>query len=99
MIADKRRIDACLKACEGISTQNLEDNVPFLELARRYNALLHDNTALQAKVAEMEKQGPAGIAGSMWAMPGTSGFTVAYFSADEVPVGTKLYLAPGAKGE
>ena len=50
MTADKRRIDACLKACEGISTQNLEDNVPVLELARRYNALLRDNTALRAKV-------------------------------------------------
>ena len=50
MTADKRRIDACLKACEGISTQNLEDNVPFLELARRYNALLRDNTALRAKI-------------------------------------------------
>mgnify|MGYP003451605507 FL=1 len=59
MTADKRRIDACLKACEGISTQNLEDNVPFLELARRYNALLRDNTALRAKVEAMEKQGPS----------------------------------------
>ena len=60
MTADKRRIDACMKACEGISTQNLEDNVPFLELARRYNALLRDNTALQAKVEAMERQEPVG---------------------------------------
>lgn len=51
---------------------------------------------VRAKVAEMEKQEPVGIAGPM---PGTSGFTVACFSADEVTVGTNLYLAPGAKGE
>ena len=51
---------------------------------------------LRAKIAEMEKQEPAGIAGSM---PGTSGFTMACFSADEVPMGTKLYALPGAKGE
>ena len=51
---------------------------------------------LRAKIAEMEKQEPAGIAGPM---PGTSGFTVTCFSADEVPMGTKLYALPGAKGE
>ena len=49
---------------------------------------------LRAKIAEMEKQEPAGIAGSM---PGTSGFTMACFSADEVPMGTKLYALPGAQ--
>lgn len=48
MTAGKRRIDACLKACEGISTQNLEDNVPFLELARRYNVVLCERDALRA---------------------------------------------------
>ena len=55
-----------------------------------------DCDALRAKVEAMERQEPVGIAG---AMPGTSGFTVACFSADEVPVGTKLYALPGAKGE
>ena len=54
---------------------------------------------VRAKIEAMEQQEPAGSAGSMWAMPGTSGFTVAYFSADAVPVGTKLYALPGAKGE
>ena len=34
---------------------------------------------LRAKIAEMEKQEPAGIAGPM---PGTSGFTVTRFGAD-----------------
>ena len=51
---------------------------------------------LRAKIAEMEKQEPAGIAGPM---PGTSGFTVTCFNADEVPMGTKLYALHGAKGE
>ena len=49
---------------------------------------------LRAKIAEMEKQEPAGIAGSM---PGTSGFTMTCFSADEVPMGPKLYALPGAQ--
>ena len=34
---------------------------------------------------------PAGEAG---AMPGTSGFTMACFHADAVPIGTKLYATP-----
>ena len=50
MTTDKRRIDACLKACEWISTQNLEDNVPFLELARRYNVVLRERDALRSAV-------------------------------------------------
>ena len=53
-----------------------------------------ERDTLQAKVEVMEKQEPAGVAGSM---PGTSGFTMACFSADEVPVGTKLYTLPGAQ--
>ena len=36
---DARRVVACLNACEGISTENLEDNLPVKELADRYNAL------------------------------------------------------------
>ena len=60
MTADKRRTDACRRACEGISTKNLEDNVPFLELARRYNVVLRERDALRAKIAEMERQEPAG---------------------------------------
>lgn len=55
MTANKRRIAACLKACEGISTKNLEDNVPVLELARRYNAVLRERDALRAKI-EAERQ-------------------------------------------
>lgn len=55
MSVNKRRIDACLKACEGISTQNLEDNVPFLELAQRYNVVLRERDELRAKVEQMER--------------------------------------------
>ena len=58
MTVDKRRTNACLKACEGISTQNLEDNVPFLELARRYNVVLCERDALRAKIEQMGKQTP-----------------------------------------
>lgn len=49
-----RRIVACVNACEGIITQNLEDNVPFLELARRYNVVLRERDALRAELANAQ---------------------------------------------
>ena len=58
MTANKRRIDACLRACAGISTQNLEDNVPVIELALRYNVALRERDALRAKIEAMERQEP-----------------------------------------
>ena len=81
-----------------------EEVAAELEFAKQEIANLHDDIsewmdkcdALRTTIEQMEQQEPAGIAGSM---PGTSGFTVACFSADEVPVGTKLYALPGAKGE
>ena len=96
MTANKRRIAACLKACEGISTNNLEDNVPVLELARRYNVVLRERDALRAKIEAMERQEPIG---TVEGMPGTTGFTMACFHADKVSIGDKLYALPGAKGE
>ena len=102
MTADKRRIDACLRACEGISTQNLEDNVPVLELARRYNVVLRERDALRAKIEEMEKQEPVaqvgvhktgGNAGITWSARPLNEF-------DSLPLlrdGDRLYLAPGAQ--
>ena len=58
--------------------------------------MVDENIKLRAKIEQMEKQAPAGVAGSM---PGAPGFTMACFSADEVPVGTKLYALYGTKGE
>jgi hypothetical protein len=50
--ANARRLVACWNACEGISTENLENNVPVKELAKRYNAVIRQRdrlpTALQA---------------------------------------------------
>ena len=37
---NSRRLTACWNACEGISTENLEDNKPIIELANDYNAAL-----------------------------------------------------------
>ena len=96
MTADKRRTDACRRACEGISTKNLEDNVPFLELARRYNALLRDNTALRAKVEAMEKQEPYAFAVNF---PDSSRVELVHDLDDFCDEVRKLYLAHGAKGE
>jgi hypothetical protein len=39
-VNDARRLAACWNACEGISTENLESNLPVKELATRYNAVL-----------------------------------------------------------
>ncbi|ARL90966.1 hypothetical protein BOC57_34845 [Burkholderia pseudomallei] len=44
-----------------------------------------------AAPADAQAVEPVGEAGTM---PGTDGFTMAAFRADDVPVGTKLYAAP-----
>jgi len=44
--------------------------------------------------AELAKQREAEPVGETSSMPGTSGFTMACFNADEIPVGTKLYTHP-----
>ena len=43
---DARRVVACLNACKGISTENLEDNKPIIELANDYNAVLKQRDML-----------------------------------------------------
>ena len=43
---DARRIVACVNACEGISTENLEENKPIIELARAYNVSLRQRDDL-----------------------------------------------------
>lgn len=53
-------------------------------------AVIEAMLALQAAEAEREKVEPVGEVGSM---PGTSGFTMATFRAESVPVGTKLYAS------
>lgn len=40
------RIVACVNACAGISTENLQDNKPVKWLAERYNEVNKDRTAL-----------------------------------------------------
>ena len=46
--ANARRIVACVNSCAGISTKNLEDNIPIRELARRYNAIIKQRDDLMA---------------------------------------------------
>lgn len=48
--ANARRIVACVNACAGISTENLEDNLPVKELARRYNEIIKQRDVLLAAV-------------------------------------------------
>ncbi len=46
--ANASRIVACVNACAGISTENLEDNIPVKELARRYNETIRQRAQLLA---------------------------------------------------
>lgn len=66
------------------------------ELLDRLEAAEKERDTLRTKVAEMEKQEPVGTTRGI---PGTTGFTMACFHADKVPIGSKLYALPGAKGE
>ncbi len=50
---DARRLVAAWNACEGISTENLETNVPIKELARRYNAALAQRDDLLAAAKDV----------------------------------------------
>lgn len=51
--ANARRIVACVNACAGVSTENLEDNAPVLELALRYNAVIKQRDDLLALMIEI----------------------------------------------
>ena len=53
---DARRVVACLNACAGISTENLEDNLPVKELADRYNAVLKQRDELLEALELQERQ-------------------------------------------
>lgn len=64
--------------------------------AERCEDAMNECAALRARIEAMEQQEPIGTTGGL---PGTPGFTMACFHADKVPVGTKLYALPGAKGE
>ncbi len=64
-----RRIAACVNACAGISTENLEDNLPVKELADRYNAVLKQRDMLLEaieKIAKTEIDG--GDISASWAL-------------------------------
>ncbi len=48
-----RRIVACVNACAGISTANLEENIPIKELASRYNEALQQRDTLLAALKKL----------------------------------------------
>jgi hypothetical protein len=50
---DSRRIVACVNACDGISTENLEDNLPVKELALRYNEIIKQRDSLLTALAQI----------------------------------------------
>jgi hypothetical protein len=62
---DARRIVACVNACAGISTENLEDNLPLKELAHRYNKTLkqRDKLLTALKRLSFASQTTGGAAG------------------------------------
>lgn len=50
---NSRRLTACWNACEGISTENLEDNLPVKELAQQYNEAIRQRDELLAALEEI----------------------------------------------
>lgn len=51
--ANARRIVACVNACEGISTEHLENSLPIVELVGRHSEALREIEALKAERAEL----------------------------------------------
>lgn len=48
--ANARRIVACVNACAGISTENLEKNRPMVWLAQQYNEMIRQRDELFAAI-------------------------------------------------
>ena len=44
--ANTTRIAACVNACEGLSTENLTDNLPIKDLVEKYNAAMKQNSEM-----------------------------------------------------
>ncbi len=57
--SEYERARVCVNACAGISTENLESNLPIKELAIRYNACIKQRDvlleALQSAIVLVEK--------------------------------------------
>ena len=51
--SNARRLVACWNACIGISTENLEDNIPILELAKSYNDPIKQRNELLEALKEV----------------------------------------------
>ena len=68
--ANARRIVACVNACEGISTENLEDNLPVKDLARQYSEAIRQRDELLAALEAVQAvaNNSDGVAG--WHMNG-----------------------------
>lgn len=87
------------KDCPEIEYLSAEVSIGREELRQLRDELAqykNERDTLRAKIEQMERQEPVGTTGGM---PGTTGFTMACFHADKVPIGSKLYALPGAKGE
>jgi hypothetical protein len=59
-LENARRLVACWNACSGISTENLEDNIPILELANRYNDSIKQRNELLEALRGVVSQEAAG---------------------------------------
>ena len=50
---NSRRLTACWNACDGISTENLEYNLPVKELAQQYNEVIRQRDELLAALEDI----------------------------------------------
>lgn len=98
--AAERERDECnrrrLEAADHFAAQTALMKQKYDELRAKITEMEQQAKAYWSKITEMEQQKPVGTAVDM---PGTIGFTKAYFIADKVPLGSRLYAGPGAKGE
>lgn len=53
--ANARRLVACWNACEGISTENLEDNLPVKSLAKLYNNTINQRDIAWGELREIRE--------------------------------------------
>lgn len=53
---EAQRLVACWNACEGISTDNLIDNIPVIDIARRYNKAIRQRDELLTALRYVQKK-------------------------------------------
>lgn len=89
-----RRIAACQRVMDLIDAYVERPNAGNRLSIREGLWELAAHSPNPASGASEQEQAGEAVVGEAGTMPGTSGFTMACFHADKVPLGTKLYTRP-----